>query len=161
MLHVIGIGSPFGNDQIGLRLVDELRRSERLRPYLGERLALYQLDRPGVSLLEQLKGMERVVIIDAVISGATVGQLHCWQDVAAIRQDSFSASSHGFGLAHTLSLGQALGVLPPVLAILGVEIEAPQADGAPAQPWQSSPQLLAQLEEAIFTAIFHPAPDLQ
>lgn len=162
MLHVIGIGSPFGDDQIGLRLIDELRRSERLQPYLGRGLELHQLDRPGAGLLAQLEGKERVVIIDAVVSGATVGQLHRWADIEAAGQPPFSHSSHGVGLAQTLALGRALALLPPVLTILGVEIEAPHDVSAiPYQSWRLSPRLLTQVEDALLAALFHPDQEIE
>lgn len=128
MLHVIGIGSPFGDDSIGLLLIDELRRTEILQPYLGQELELLQLDRPGAALLTQLERMDRVVIIDAVVSGGVVGQLHCWSDPATVEQNCGFCSSHGFGLAQSLSLGRALGSLPPQLQVFGVEISPPEVD---------------------------------
>lgn len=133
MLHVIGIGSPFGDDSIGLLLIDELRRTEILQPYLGQELELLQLDRPGAALLAQLERMDRVVIIDAVVSGGVVGQLHCWSDPAMVEQNCGFCSSHGFGLAQSLALGRVLGSLPPQLQVFGIEISPLEADAAQAQ----------------------------
>lgn len=135
MVHLFGIGSPFGADAIGLLLIDELNRSGCLRPHLGHMLSLHRLDRPGTALLAELEGRDSVVIIDAVMTGGRVGQLHRWTASTMIEECSVPASSHGVGLGRTLALGRVLGVLPPQLLILGVEIPPP--DAADSLDWPS------------------------
>ena len=127
MLHLIGIGSPFGDDRIGCLMIDELRRSKRLQLHLGCEIELLSADRPGAGILSLLEGKESVVIIDAVITdGAMVGQLHSWAEPALIEDKCIMNSSHGIGLAQSLALAQALGALPPQLRILGIEIAPPE-----------------------------------
>jgi len=133
MLKVIGIGSPFGDDQVGLLLINELRQSEQLHSYLSGELELLAVDRPGASLLSLFEGAERVIIIDAVVSGAGLGQLHRWPDSTTLESCDSFLSSHGFGLIQALTLGRQLALLPEQLLVLGVEID-PVATGADLSP---------------------------
>ena len=123
MLKVIGIGSPFADDQVGWLLIDRLRQAEKLQPYLNSQLELLAIDRPGAGLLSQLAGQKNVIIIDAVVTGADLGQLHCWSDPVVLESCCSSLSSHGFGLAQALMLGRQLGGLPEQMLILGIEID--------------------------------------
>jgi len=129
MLKVIGIGSPFGDDQVGLLLIDELRQSEQLHSYLNSELELLAVDRPGAGLLSLFEGAERVIIIDAVVSGAGLGQLHRWPDSTALESCGCFLLSYGFGLTQALTLGRPLALLPAQLLVFGVEID-PVAAGA-------------------------------
>ena len=133
MLKVIGIGSPFGDDQVGLLLIDELRQSEQLHFYLNDELELLAVDRPGAGLLSLFEGAERVIIIDAVVSGAGLGRLHRWPDSTALESCDCFLSSHGFGLTQALTLGRQLALLPEQLLVLGVEID-PVAAGSDLSP---------------------------
>jgi hydrogenase maturation protease len=132
MLRVIGLGSPFGDDAVGLEIIETLQQAKRLQPYFDGRLELLATDRPGPALLLHLKGAERALLIDAVVSGAPVGRLHRWSDVDEVENSQTSLSSHGFGLAQTLALGRQLGMLPGQLAILGIEIDPDAGQIAPA-----------------------------
>ncbi len=123
MLKVIGLGSPFADDQVGWLLIDSLRQTEKLQPYLNGKLELLAIDRPGAGLLSQLADQKRVIIIDAVVTGADLGRLHSWSDPVALESCCSSLSSHGFGLAQALMLGRQLGSLPEQMLILGVEID--------------------------------------
>jgi len=154
MLYVIGIGSPFGDDRIGCLMIDELRRSERVLSHLGREVELLSVDRPGAGLLSLLEGKERVVIIDAVITGGAVGQLHRWTESAVIEDKYTANSSHGFGLAQSLALGRALGILPQHLKILGIEIVSLEAAGLSPQLRKQLPALVENVtDEIIFHAI--------
>lgn len=125
MFKVIGLGSPFGDDRIGLVLIDALRRSSPLAARIGHDLVLIAADRPGPALLGYLEGVDRAVLIDAVVSGAPPGHLHRWHDSAVPADAQRCVSSHGLGLAQTLALGHQLGALPAQLLVLGIEIEQP------------------------------------
>ena len=152
MLKVIGIGSPFGDDQIGLLLIDELRGEQQLQPYLGTALELLALDRPGAGLLAQFEGVKSTVLIDAVVSGsqAQAGELHCWSDVEQFQGVQKIVSSHGLGLAQALELGLTLGTLPERLLILGIDIDpAQQAAGLSPSLAQQLPLLRRRILEKI------------
>jgi len=66
---VVGIGSPIrGDDGVGLRVVERLRRRG-----LPAGVAAVDLGTGGLALLDVLAGHDRLVIVDAIISGAPPG----------------------------------------------------------------------------------------
>ncbi|MCU0835259.1 MAG: hydrogenase maturation protease [Chromatiaceae bacterium] len=117
-MTVIGLGSPFGDDRVGWRVVELLSR--RLAPALARVLPL---DRPGPALLEALGGRAEAVLIDGAATGRPLGSIHrlCAAEVAA--SGARTDSGHGLGLAETLQLGRALGILPPRLTVYVVSID--------------------------------------
>lgn len=150
MLKVIGIGSPFGDDRVGLLLIEQLRQATQLQSFLENGVELIALDRPGPNLLSHFEGLEKLLLIDAVVTGGQVGELHHWRDVAELENSCSSVSSHGLGLAQTLALARQLAMLPQQLHILGVEID-PAENGSEISPMleQKIPFLSAQLVEVI------------
>jgi hydrogenase maturation protease len=81
-------------------------------------------------LLETLRdGVEEVVLIDAVSSGAAPGA----DASEAALPLAGGASTHGLGLAETIELGRALGGLPARLLAYGIEGRS-YALGAPLSP---------------------------
>lgn len=127
---IIGIGSPYGDDQVGWRVIEHLQHLPE-----ADKITILTRDRPGIRLLEDLEGRRSTILIDAVQSGAPAGTLHDF-DVGRLDKISTLTSSHGFGLAETLSLGKALGILPVTLSIYGIEIEPEQTAciGVPLTP---------------------------
>lgn len=119
---IIGIGSPYGDDQVGWQVVERLRDAAEIAG-----MVMLIRDRPGIRLLEDVKGYHRAILIDAVHSGAPVGTLHCL-DMDRLEEISVITSSHGFGLAETLGLGKTLAILPAEISIYGIEIEPEQRD---------------------------------
>ncbi len=111
---IIGIGSPFGNDRAGWQVV-QLLSGLPLPPYVK----LLCLDRPGPELIAQMQGQDRITLIDAILS-----QEHPPGSCLELNLDQLahanSNSSHGFGLAQTLALAQALGQLPARLRLFGI-----------------------------------------
>jgi hydrogenase maturation protease len=118
-VRVICVGSPFGDDAVGLRAAALLQ--DGLDPAQAE---LSCHDRPGARLVEALNGARKVVLVDGVRSGAAAGALHCLRGEAIFRQLSRHTSTHGFGLADALALAARLGVAPDELVLYGIEIES-------------------------------------
>jgi hydrogenase maturation protease len=120
-LVLIGIGSPFGDDTLGWQLVDALAaRGLRLA---GWDVSFSRADRPGPSLLDRLQAQDAAIIIDAMHLGGSHGS------VRLVQRDELEASGsllsgHALGVAETLELGEKLGMLPPRLEILGIEMGA-------------------------------------
>ncbi len=132
---VIGVGSPFGGDQAGWLVVDLLRDVE------PNHIDLIQTDRPGLTLLELMKGYQRVVLVDAIrcqserIMRLNVDDLLSGQSVL---------SSHNAGVVEAVSLGQQLGDLPDQLEMVGVGIV--ESDQCPsAELIQQAAMLIRQL----------------
>lgn len=119
LLRILGVGSPFIGDSLGLQAIALLQQETRLRtlPFRQELLAL---DRPGSGLIDDMAGADVVVLIDAMVSGenpATVKRIH--PDELILR--SGIPSSHSLGVAESLALARVLGALPPQLFIYGIE----------------------------------------
>ena len=63
---VLGLGNPLiSDDSVGLRVADALRPRLAARPEIevGEDV------RGGLRLMERMEGFERVIVIDAIVSG--------------------------------------------------------------------------------------------
>lgn len=144
-LHILGIGSPSGDDQAGWLVVDALRARG---VEAGGRVALAKLDRPGASLLARLEGADHVILVDALQSDGTPGEIHRWIDVDWSLAGA-DLSSHGFGVLAALALAQALGSLPQRVEVVGIEIASAEP-GAPVSP--SVRQAVAQLAERLANA---------
>ncbi len=114
---IICIGSPFGDDQFGAWVYDELRAW--IDPKSAE---LIYLDRPGTRLIGALVGVDQLILIDAVKSGAAIGSVLHIEGEAIYRQLARHTSTHGFGVADALKLAERLGQLPPKILLLGVEV---------------------------------------
>ena len=115
MIRVIGLGSPFGDDRVGLRVI------QLLTGRLPKTVDLVALDRPGSTLINWMQGIEHLVLIDAVSSGAAPGSL-IRLTAADLSVDDPRLSSHEPGLGETLRLAEALGALPATVEIFGIEL---------------------------------------
>ena len=112
---VAGLGNVLrGDDGVGIHVVRRLRA----RP-LGERVALEELGTVGPGLLELVLGYRRLIVIDAIQSGAAPGTIHELRPEALLGHAD--ASTHS-GLASALALAAELGVELPPLAIVAVEV---------------------------------------
>lgn len=112
---MIGIGSPFGADQLGWLVIDALRASS---PSLDA--SLVQCRHPG-ELPDLLAGYRRAILVDAVLADRPPGTL-----LRLSRDDlphvGLGVSSHGLGVPQALALAAVLGALPEQLQVLGIEI---------------------------------------
>ena len=117
---VIGLGNPLiTDDSVGLRVVAELRERLAGQPDIDVTEDYWG----GLRLMEQMVGYDRVIVVDAICSGAAPGTIHHLQpgDMATQR----SASSHDMNLPTALTLGRQAGLhLPEDRDILLVGIEA-------------------------------------
>lgn len=115
---VLGLGSPLrGDDGLGLRA---LRR-------LGERCPLPESVRTvegatlGLALLDQLEGGERLLVLDAVVTGAPPGSLVRLEGEAVPARLARPVSAHDLALPDVLALTRLLGRAPRELVVLGLE----------------------------------------
>jgi hydrogenase maturation protease len=140
---IVGVGSPAGDDQAGWKAV------ELLGPRLPAGARACALREP-THLLDVLEGCERLILIDAVLSGRAPGAV-CrlvWPcpEVEAL----FGASSHGLGLGAVLALADRLGRLPARVVLFGVEgqVWGPDEGVSPAVT-AALPGLCEQLEREL------------
>lgn len=152
-IRVFGIGSPFGDDQIGTKVIAKLQQQAQLQKYIPEFLHLEICDRPGVSLLYLMRGAEIVFLVDAIITGANIGTLHRL-DNQKIETYSHIYSTHDIGVAETLKLGRILNELPAEIILYGVEIEEVTSDFIISKKiLQAMDVLVKKLSEEILSAI--------
>ncbi len=116
---VIGIGNPLRSDDgAGLAALRCLRRNP------PQDVLLVEESGEGAALMSAWKGADRVILIDAVHSGAEPGAIHRFDAArASLPRGLFHLSSHAFGVADAVELARALGELPPVLILYGIECE--------------------------------------
>jgi len=106
-----------------------LRGDDGAGPWVARALAAEALEGVSVSecpgefdaLLDLWEGAEAVVVVDAVRSGAAPGTLVRLDAVATSVPAPAGPSLHGFGLAEAIEFARALGRMPPVLVVHGVE----------------------------------------
>ena len=118
MICIIGIGSPFGDDAAGL---EAARRIAEDRP-AGSEVVL--ADRPGIALVELLRGAPVAIVIDAVRSGRVPGTVHDLELGEVARLAGRPFTSHDASLPEALALAEALGHALRG-RFLGVEIGEP------------------------------------
>ena len=76
----------------------------------------------GVDLIFFLQQADKVIIIDAVCSGAKPGTLHRFNaSPQPIPTKYFHCSTHTFGVAEAIELARALKQLPQYLIVYGIE----------------------------------------
>lgn len=158
-LHVIGVGSPFGDDRVGWIAAERLRDSLRLNAQ-PERIAVSILDRPGAMLLARWSEADEVIVIDAMRSGVAPGT---WRRLA-VNDLPFSrpVTSHGFGVAGALELARELGNLPCRLCVYGIEIDVSwSGPGLSPAVAAAVPGLAREVEAEVARRIVCASPDLK
>jgi hydrogenase maturation protease len=119
--RIIGLGNPIlGDDGVGWRVVEAMRA--RLD---DEAVDILCLSVGGVSLMEQLVGCDRALLVDAVVTGGTPGEvLSAPLDALDDPSCGHTASTHDTTLTTALSLGRALQApLPEDIWVVGVEVD--------------------------------------
>jgi hydrogenase maturation protease len=108
------LGSPFrGDDAVGPAVAERLRDA-------GVRV-LDCADEP-TRLLDLWDGLDTVVVVDALRSGAAPGTAHRIDARdGPLPRDLRLASTHAMGIADALELGRAVGRAPRRVVVLGLE----------------------------------------
>ena len=119
---VIGLGSPDrGDDGIGPAVAEHV---ERLG-LPGVRVAVHE---DPTALIHLWAEAERVIIVDAVVSGAEPGSVTVKE--VGTRDEALPSSTwaetgrggtHAFGLATAVELARAIGRLPRRVTLVGIE----------------------------------------
>lgn len=110
---VVGVGNrDLGDDALGPAVCD---RVCALAPHLDT----WVVEADPSVLAVTWRRDDRVVLVDAVVTGAPPGTLHRLgpDDLATAHE----LSTHGLGAADTIRISELLGTLPSHLWILGVE----------------------------------------
>jgi hydrogenase maturation protease len=119
-MHIIGIGSPFGFDQLGWVVIERIRSNGVRRLLALDDAQLLALDRPGPGLLAAIRDCHGAILVDAVEDDTLPRGTVVCLDGHRLQHGGGHASSHGLGLAEVLALGRALDELPAQLAVVGM-----------------------------------------
>lgn len=130
MIKLIGVGSPQLNDDIGWDMIAACQQSPLLRQVLDQdNLEILTLDRPGPQLLTAMQAVDIVYLFDAVVSHQSeLSSVIRLEDVAIYSQTGL-LSTHGFGIAESIRLGEALQQLPKKIIFYGIVVDPEQALG--------------------------------
>jgi hydrogenase maturation protease len=131
---ILGLGNDLlRDDAIGLRIVEELRRS----PGMPSGVSVAATTEMGLSLLDHMAGFSRVIIIDSVqTQNAPPGHMHVVgeHDIPTLPL----VSPHFLGIGEVLALGRSLGMeVADNVLVVAIEV---------ADPFTVSPSLSPELE---------------
>src|SRR5512139_3501442 len=143
---IIGVGSPFGADRLGWRVIDALEQCVRRNNYPEIHIEFIQADRPNALLLPLFDKADAAVVIDAMQAGLPPGTVRILTPDQLNRESGF-LSSHGFGVAESIALGASLGQLPESLTIIGIEMGDDMSD--PSLVQLTSDALLLLIEDLL------------
>lgn len=122
LIRVIGIGSLFGDDQIGWEIVRLLKKRERISKIPADILTVSCCYHPG-ELLELMQGASYVFLIDAIKSfHLPIGQISRLEKEEIVTAMDGGLSTHELGVASILQLGETLDILPEKIVLYGIEI---------------------------------------
>jgi hydrogenase maturation protease len=115
---VLGLGNPiFGDDGVGLRVVEELQKQIHDKDITVEGAEL-----AGLDMLEKLSGYDRVIIIDAIQTGGRVGEIYQLTP-ADLKSTVHTGTPHDVNFTTALEFGERIGVkLPSKIDIVAIEI---------------------------------------
>lgn len=111
---VVCLGNRFrGDDAVGLLVGDRLREAG---------IAVTECADEPTRLLDGWDGVELLVLVDAVRSGAPPGTVHRVElGERGVPPELELTSSHAFGVEQTIELARALGRLPERVVAYGIE----------------------------------------
>ena len=134
---VIAVGNVFrGDDGVGPELAARVRALDLPRVAVVEALG-------DVGLIDAWTGYDRVILLDAVHSGAAAGMvIRRDLNAAPLPRDWFRLSSHQLGVADAVELARAMRRLPRRLVFVGIEGERFESGVG------LSPKVAAALDEA-------------
>ena len=115
---VMGVGNLLRRDDgAGVHLVDRLRT-------LAPQIDAVDAAMGGVEILEAMRGYDRVIIVDSIMTGAEPGTIY-HVNIAEGDEPPRISSSHGVDLVTTLELGRRLipEMMPPEQVLIGIEAE--------------------------------------
>ena len=141
---ILGVGNPFRRDDgIGPAVIQALQDAGGLQD-----VDLLDGGTDGFNLLDDIKGYDEVLVVDAVDMGMSPGSIRLFSPTEAtmtIQADALS--THGFGLAEVIVLMETLGITTD-LKILGVQVkDIAFGEGMNPEISEKIPEILEHIEE--------------
>jgi hydrogenase maturation protease len=125
-VRVVGLGNPMaGDDGVGVQA------ARRLAALPGLEADVVEAGLDGLGMLDWMRGRRAVILIDAVRGGGPPGTIRRLDASAApLGPPLFPHSTHAFSAADAVELARALGILPPIVIVYGLEIGSAEPGGA-------------------------------
>jgi hydrogenase maturation protease len=142
-IRVIGVGSPFGSDSLGLDVVDYLSGHKMFTD--AANVEITALDRPGTVLLEKFEDADCVILIDAIqlnVDGRQVVTV----DGSVLAKEGHGLSSHELGVNAVMSLADALDLSTEHVLLIGLPVAANSA-----QSWSKDD--ISRVAEAVVATV--------
>jgi len=117
---IVGFGSPYGDDQFGWLVVEQLNIALQGR----KNTRTICCDHSGIDWIHQYQAVDRLIFVDAVRSDSPPGTPH-YLKIKTDKLDSLPTtySSHGIGLREGLSLAAEVIELPETIEFYGIALE--------------------------------------
>ena len=114
---VVGVGNPYrGDDGAGPAV------AERVRARRPAGVEVVTCEQEASRVIDAIEGCDAAVLVDASASGAAPGTIHRFDaSDEAVPARSLRSSTHAFGVGEAVELARALGKLPGVVVVYGVE----------------------------------------
>jgi hydrogenase maturation protease len=136
-IGVIGLGNPNrGDDGVGILV------ARALRGRVTSDVELVENGDP-LSILEKWEKFDAVILVDAVRSLSPPGTVQVFDGrklPPTVRAGPLS--THGYGMREVIDLGEALGTLPKIVRVVGIE----------AAQFQPGAQPIPEMERAVAEA---------
>ncbi len=116
-ITVIGVGNAYrGDDGLGPAVTDALRGRA------PSSVSIVECEQELSRLLDAWEGAGAAIVVDAIEPGDAPGGVHRFDATAGpIPARPFRSSTHAFGVGEAIELGRALGRLPRVVIVYGIE----------------------------------------
>lgn len=151
-IQIIGVGAPYGDDQLGWVAAEALRNSPLLAGLAPQSVIISQRDRPGLALLEMVQDSAKLILVDAIRAGTRPGTLHRLT-APGLSTCQGLLSSHGYGIAAALEIGRVMGSLPPQVVIFGLEIAGTAGDKLSPAVHEALPRLIQEIEREVVASL--------
>jgi hydrogenase maturation protease len=117
-MRIIGCGNrERGDDAAGVLVAERLRE-------LGVESADVEAKTcrgEATEVMDAWGAEDHVIVVDAVVTGASAGTVHRWDGEVPRGNGGTSASTHGLGVGEAIQLAKALGRSPKSLRVYGIE----------------------------------------
>lgn len=153
-IKVLGIGSPFGDDQVGWRVAEALKHQISTYDNISQYVIIESHDRPGVRLIELMNEASTIFIIDAVKSNSEPGTIFRFKNKEIFESEN-RFSTHDIGIAQALQLGCALNALPDNIILYGVGVDIIEFGTTLSQPVERAIiKVVTRLKNEIIKTLF-------
>jgi hydrogenase maturation protease len=145
---IIGLGNDYRRDDAaGLVTV------RKLAMLVNGGMRIVEASGEGTALIEAWKGVDFVILVDAVHSCGSPGSIHRFDPhLQPIPVRFFHYSTHAFSVAEAVELARTLGQLPPKLILYGIEgKEFESGIGLSTEVEQATEEVVRKIQEELCT----------